>query len=198
MCEPTMMMAAASTAISAMGSYSQYQQQEAYQEANQRNALKARNDQQAQIKYNYNRDQQASADQQQQNATEGMRARGTAATSAGEMGVTGASVDALMGDLYRQEANLNSGLVTGLKDSQAAASSRFNQSQAQAASRYNAVQGGSMSKVLMDTTAAGVNAYAKYQAPKIDNSTFGGNSFSGRDVIRGSGQDMMLTQQWRG
>lgn len=180
---------AVSTAVTAMGSYSQYQAQSELAKQNAKAANQAYNMEVTQQTYNYNRQAAAASDQQQQNATEAMRAVGRVATSGGEGGVQGLSLDALIGDLYRQESQLNSGLVTNLKDAQHGTDMGMQGSYANYQSRVNSVPKGNFANVIFDTAAAGVSSYASYKMPKIP-------TVSGLDVNRGSAQDLALANQW--
>lgn len=59
---------------------------------------------------------EAASVQAQQNQIEAAKAKATALTAAGESGVSGLSVDALLRDLYGQEARFNSGVAVNLEN----------------------------------------------------------------------------------
>lgn len=104
MCEPTTLLAVASTAA---GIYGQNQQ------AGHQNRLAIQSNENANATYIEDTKRQGLIDIQNDEAhsqeaqklqREGAQARGTAVVAAGEAGVSGLSVESLLGDYYRQEA----------------------------------------------------------------------------------------------
>lgn len=73
-------------------------------------------------------------------AIEAMRRRGTAQVAAGEAGVSGLSVDALIGDIYAQEGRRLSGLQQQHSADQLAIRAQFDDVQAQGQRQINSVQ----------------------------------------------------------
>jgi hypothetical protein len=80
----------------------QAKEQNAYAESNRRAAVAANNDKYASLQNNTLQHREAAAQEKFQKQIEAMRAKATAATAAGEGGVTGISVDNLEQDLAAQ------------------------------------------------------------------------------------------------
>ena len=78
-------------------------EQNAYYEANRRAAIQAANDRYAALAYQTLQEREKASQELMEKQIEAMKARATAAVSAGEAGVTGLSVDHLMGDLLAQQ-----------------------------------------------------------------------------------------------
>tara|TARA_Y100000361_G_C11157112_1_gene344856 strand:+ start:2435 stop:3025 length:591 start_codon:yes stop_codon:yes gene_type:complete len=108
MCEPiSMTVAALSTANSVVQQRNAIKAQKKVQ-ANASAQERARYLNEVSVTRQRQRQEQIVAAQQlQESQTQAMEARATARTSAGESGVSGLSVDALIGDLTRQEAEYN-------------------------------------------------------------------------------------------
>ena len=78
-------------------------EQNAYWEENRRAAIQAANDRYAALAYQTLQEREKASQELFEKQIEAMKARATAAVSAGEAGVTGLSVDALMQDFLAQQ-----------------------------------------------------------------------------------------------
>lgn len=123
MCEPATIIASVSAALalgsgvtSAIGAsqqasrYNAYQQQQAQMQESVRQRNAALANQQARLQQEadlarFAEEQDANAQQKLATSQEARQARATTLTTAGEANVSGLSVEALLADVYRQEAN---------------------------------------------------------------------------------------------
>lgn len=121
MCDPVTLAAAsfAVTTVSTIGS-TVMQAQQASAEAEYRDAQIAQSHQAAVENYDLlqlrrEQEREAASQQVEANQREALRATERARTAAGEAGVTGLSVDALLGDLYGQEARFRNNVAVNLE-----------------------------------------------------------------------------------
>lgn len=107
-------------------------------------------------------DQRASADQDKmQTDIAGMKARGTAVTAAGESGVSGLSVDALIGDYWGQQGRRDQSIDSNYAMQSDYLTGQMSTQYAGATSRINSVQRAappSFADALLRIGGAGVNA----------------------------------------
>lgn len=86
-------------------------------------------------------EERSSADQDKmQGDIAAMKARGSAVTAAGESGVSGLSVDALVNDYYGQQGRHNESIDTNYQMKSDYLTAQMDQQNAQATSRINSVQ----------------------------------------------------------
>jgi hypothetical protein len=86
--------------------------QNAYYNQNRVNALAAARDRYASLANNTLQEREKASQELFEKQTEALKTRATAAASAGEAGVTGLSVDALMGDLLAQQGRQRQAIET--------------------------------------------------------------------------------------
>jgi hypothetical protein len=170
MCEPTtttlMMMSIASTAASVVG---QHQQMRAAEKANQA----AYDNEMTALRYNqannnFTRTQEAAnlADQKVMNDQAARRAMSTATTRAGEGGVTGLSVDALLADLAGRAGTDNANAeVNYLRRDQAIAADNMG-TWAKSASNINSLKTPQAPDYLGAALKIGTSVY-DYNNPKV-------------------------------
>jgi hypothetical protein len=187
---------AASFAISTAGAVATYmgqvEQAEAtadYQqrvmEMTQKNAEKAYRQEVSQIDRRITEEREAAAQKQTVNAIEAAKARSRARVSAGESGVAGISVDALMADFNRQEAVYRAGVQDNLKRFTDQAQMEKVSSRTRKQSRVNStysqmrpVSKPSFLQPVAQTASSGMDSYRNYLAirPPGNTSTAGGAS----------------------
>lgn len=165
-------MAAASFALGAaqavsgyMGQSAQARAQERQFAANRAAAIAARNENFASLQLR--RDQEREATDQElfnlsRNAAEG---RGTAVTAAGEAGVTGASVDELLADMYGRQGEAAQAQKSNFKAESTQIDAQMRGEAAAAENRINSVPRGQQPSFLdaaLRIGSAGVSAYDLY------------------------------------
>lgn len=89
--------------------------QNAYHEQNRLNAIAAANDRYASLNNKTLQEREAASQELFEKQQEAMKARATAAVSAGEAGVSGLSVDALMGDFLAQQGRQSAAIQTNFE-----------------------------------------------------------------------------------
>jgi hypothetical protein len=159
--------------IGAMQAVSGYQaQKRAADKQNQLYAENARNAQQAAVNnyaYTQNRIQQEAAGASQditETRIQALQARGTARNAAGEAGVTGLSVDALVNDYYGREGRRVDSINTNYGYSRDALIGDMNNTQSTAQSRINSVQRAdkpSFADAALRILGSGVSAFTMNQ-----------------------------------
>ncbi|MFG1395867.1 virion core protein, T7 gp14 family [Roseixanthobacter pseudopolyaromaticivorans] len=121
----------------------------AVKQANQQNQLymdnaaeanRAAGDQYNALTHKRTQERAASSQQLFQNDLEGLRARSTARTSAGEAGVTGLSVDALLGDLGAQQGRKSEAIDSQYQMTTDSITAQTQEVKANTQSRINSVQ----------------------------------------------------------
>ena len=90
--------------------------QNAYFEQNRLNAVQAANDRYASINANTISERHSTAQEMMKKRIEAIKARAKVATASGEGGVTGLSVDALLGDYWAQEGRQIEALDTNYEN----------------------------------------------------------------------------------
>ena len=139
MCEPTTLMAL-SIASSVAGVYGQQQAANAQEAMNQRqydNIMQARAANINQTNLMQEQERESAMQRQEQNNLRARAAQSTATVSAGESGISGLSVDALLADLGTQQNRFNTSVDTNFdRTTQAIAIQRDNAS-INAASQIN-------------------------------------------------------------
>ena len=176
MCEPTTIMMAASLAIAAASSVSTIESQR--QQANAQNKA---NDRQYESDMEAYRNNLAQTDLQGQQATKqasqkmfenslaARQAQSTATVNAGENGVGGLSVDALLGDIDTRQANYDNSVMSNLRDTQASLDSQKQNIRTNTNSQINSLVSPTAPNYLGEALkigSAGLNAYGKYKMSK--------------------------------
>lgn len=130
--------------VGSMMSFSAAQQQadaqNQYYLDNAREAQRAATDQYMYQNVRFQQEKEAAQQQAFEVAQEGLKKRASAYTSAGEAGVSGLSVDALVGDLFAQTGRRQMSVDTQFQMTRENIVAEGRQSQAQAQSRINSVQ----------------------------------------------------------
>jgi len=175
MCEPTTIALVAMTALSAgAGLYSQQQQVKAQEAANQtqyNNTMAAYRGNLANIEVQRNQAAAQASEQINLNNKAAMKAESTATTAAGESGVSGTSVDALLRDLGGQAGYDNTNVEANYLNENYALNVKRENAYSAAASQINSLQTPTMPNYLgaalrIGTSVAG--AYAQQnQTDKI-------------------------------
>lgn len=143
MCEPTTIMMALQVA-SAVGTVaSQKQAADAQADANQRqyqNTIRAFNANINQTNLEMTQEREASMQKLAENNLKAQAARATARTASGEAGVSGLSVDALMGDIYGKQGRYNDSVATNYDRAMGAIQNQRENVYANAASTINGLK----------------------------------------------------------
>lgn len=168
MCEPTtatlMYLTIASTAASVVG---QAQAASAQSSANQRqyeNTMRARAANLNQTNLMQQQEREAGSQQLEQNNMAARAARSTATVSAGESGISGLSVDALLSDLGNKQNRFNSSVVTNYDNSSMAITNQRENIDINAASQINSLKTPAMPDYFGAALRIGRSVY-DYQNP---------------------------------
>ena len=168
MCEPTTLMAL-SIASSVAGVYGQQQAANAQEAANQRqyqNIMEARAANINQTNLMQQQERESAMQRQEENNLRARAAKSTAAVSAGESGISGLSVDALLADLGTQQNRFNTSVDTNFdRTTQAIAIQRDNAS-INAASQVNQLKTPQAPDYLGAALRIG-NVINDYRNPKV-------------------------------
>jgi len=143
MCEPTTILAIASVASTVASVSAQSQAADAQSAANQRqyeNTMRARAANLNQTNLMQQQEREAGSQQLEQNNMAARAARSTATVSAGENGISGLSVDALMSDLGTKQNRFNSSVVTNYDNSSMAIANQRENVDINAASQINSLK----------------------------------------------------------
>ncbi|WP_143750582.1 hypothetical protein [Mesorhizobium sp. WSM4312] len=162
-------MSAASTAVGFMGQQQQYEAQQQYYKNNRDAANKAAVNTYATNQNRALQERKAASQQQQDLNTEALKGRGTAEVAAGEAGVTGLSVDALIADYYGQQGRYERTLDNNYQMNADYLRGEMDSTQAQAEGRINSVQQGqkpSFADAAIRILGGGLDAYGGYQRAK--------------------------------
>nr|WP_145994469.1 hypothetical protein [Mesorhizobium loti] len=135
-------LSAASTVAGFMGQQQQYEAQQQYYKNNREAANKAAVNTYASNQNRALQERAAASQQLQQLNTDAMRGRATAEVAAGEAGVTGLSVDALVADYYGQQGRYERTLSNNYQMNADYLRGEMDATQAQAEGRINSVQQG--------------------------------------------------------
>lgn len=143
MCEPTTILAIASVASTVASVSAQSQAADAQSAANQRqyeNTMRARAANLNQTNLMQQQEREAGSQQLEQNNMAARAAKSTATVSAGESGISGLSVDALLSDLGTKQNRFNSSVVTNYDNSSMAIANQRENVDINAASQINALK----------------------------------------------------------
>lgn len=143
MCEPTTILAIASVASAAGSVVAQSQAADAQSAANQRqydNTMRAYRENVNQTNLMQQQEREASMQKVEDNNMKARAAQSTAAVASGESGISGLSVDALMGDIGFDQNRFNSSVQTNFDRAQGAISNQRENVYANAASQINGLQ----------------------------------------------------------
>lgn len=143
MCEPTTILAIASVASTVASVSAQSQAADAQSAANQRqyeNTMRARAANLNQTNLMQQQEREGSMQKLEQNNLAARAAQATATVSAGESGISGLSVDALMSDLGTKQNRFNSSVVTNYDNSSMAIANQRENVDINAASQINSLK----------------------------------------------------------
>lgn len=166
MCEPTTILAIASIASTVATVSAQSQAADAQSAANQRqyeNTMRARAANLNQTNLMQQQEREAGSQQLQQNDMAARAAKSTATVSAGENGISGLSVDALMADLGSRQNRFNSSVVTNYDNSSMAIANQRENVDINAASQINSLKTPAMPDYFGAALRIGNAAYQGYQ-----------------------------------
>lgn len=143
MCEPTTILAIASVASTVASVSAQSQAASAQSAANQRqyeNTMRARNANINQTNLMQQQEREAGSQKLEQNNMAARAAKSTATVSAGENGISGLSVDALISDLGTKQNRFNSSVQTNFDNSTMAIANQRENIDINAASQINSLK----------------------------------------------------------
>lgn len=143
MCEPTTILAIASVASAAGTVVAQSQAADAQSASNQRqyeNTMRAYRENVNQTNLMQQQEREGSLMRMEDNNLKARAAASTAAVASGESGVSGLSVDALLGDISFDQNRYNSSVQTNFDRAQGAISNQRENVYANAASTINGLQ----------------------------------------------------------
>ena len=170
MCTPTLILgvalSAAQAGVSFAGAQAQADAQQDQYEANQKAARLAAANRYASQQTRIIQEEAAASQKKQNVALKAQAARSTARVAAGEAGVTGLSVDALMQDFAAQEGRYTSAVDQNYAMTENYLRGEMEATQDQAVARINAVPPPvepSFASGLVNIFSSGVNAFAQYQ-----------------------------------
>jgi hypothetical protein len=165
MCEPTTILAIASVASTVASVSAQSQAASAQSAANQRqydNTMRARAANLNQTNLMQQQEREAGSQQLEQNNMAARAAQSTATVSAGENGISGLSVDALMSDLGTKQNRFNSSVVTNYDNSTMAIANQRENVDINAASQINSLKTPAMPDYFGAALRIGNAAYNGY------------------------------------
>lgn len=163
-------LSAASTVAGFMGQQQQYEAQQQYYKNNREAANKAAVNTYASNQNRALQERAAASQQLQQLNTDAMRGRATAEVAAGEAGVTGLSVDALVADYYGQQGRYERTLDNNYQMNADYLRGEMDATQAQAEGRINSVQQGqkpSFADAAIRILGGGLEAWGGFQKAKL-------------------------------
>jgi len=166
MCEPTTILAIASVASTVASVSAQSQAADAQSAANQRqyeNTMRARAANLNQTNLMQQQEREAGSQQLEQNNMAARAAKSTATVSAGESGISGLSVDALLADLGTKQNRFNSSVVTNYDNSSMAIANQRENVDINAASQINSLKTPAMPDYFGAALRIGNAAYRGYQ-----------------------------------
>lgn len=138
---------ALSAALSIAGGIAGYQQAKQQADAqnqmyreNARDANKAAENQYAAIQHRAIQERTATEQKLFESNVDALKARSEARTGAGDAGVTGLSVNALLGDLWAQQSRRDDAAMENYETARSDATAQMDQVKAQTQSRINSVQ----------------------------------------------------------
>ncbi|MEJ5084947.1 hypothetical protein [Brucella pseudogrignonensis] len=160
---------AATTVMSFGAEQAAYKAQQQQYENNRIEANKAATDNYAATQLRMQQEQKAASQELQKTQTEAAQARATAQVAAGEAGVSGLSVDALIGDFYNQEGQYERTLDNNMQMQADALRADMDGTMHQTASRINSVSQGqkpSFAGAAVRILSGGLESYGTYQRYK--------------------------------
>lgn len=166
MCEPTTILAIASVASTVASVSAQSQAASAQTAANQRqyeNTMRARAANLNQTNLMQQQEREAGSQKLEQNNLAARAAESTATVSAGENGISGLSVDALMSDLGTKQNRFNSSVVTNYDNSSMAIANQRENVDINAASQINSLKTPAMPDYFGAALRIGNAAYRGYK-----------------------------------
>jgi len=170
MCDPVSLagfaISAASSVVGFMGQQQQAAQQDALYKQNRANALRAFEDKQVATNWRMIQEQESAATEKQDVALQSRAAQASARVAAGEAGVSGLSVDALLGDIVGRTSRYNDRIDQQTDWTVAQLQQEKKGQAAQAVDRINSVPRGTKPSFIdagLRIGAAGLNAYTDYQ-----------------------------------
>ena len=143
MCEPATAMLVLSVASTAAGLYGQQQQakaQNAYNEQQAKNTMEAYRANLAQTNLMQSQEQAAATQKINENNRAAEAARAKALVSAGESGISGLSVDALLADLSGEQARYNESVNQNYENASMAIDNQRTNARVTAASQINSLK----------------------------------------------------------
>ena len=143
MCEPATAMLVLSVASTAAGLYGQQQQakaQNAYNEQQAKNTMEAYRANIAQTNLMQSQEQAAATQKINENNRAAEAAKAKALVSAGESGISGLSVDALLADLSGEQARYNESVNQNYQNASMAIDNQRTNAQVNAASQINSLK----------------------------------------------------------
>ncbi|WP_132413098.1 hypothetical protein [Neorhizobium sp. S3-V5DH] len=135
-------MGAASSIVGYMGQQAQYEQQQQIYENNRQEANKAAVDTYASTQNRILQERAAASNEAQKINIDAAKGRATASVAAGEAGVAGLSVDALISDYYGQQGRYERTLSNNMQMQEDYLVGEMDATRAQAAGRINSVDQG--------------------------------------------------------
>lgn len=166
MCTPLALLGFAVSAVSGVMQYqgqkAEYKAAAAAKKANDEAAQQAAVDRLASQELRRDQEEESAAQKKQEARIEGLKARSTARTAAGEAGVTGLSVDALLQDLTAQEGRYEASVDNNLKITDGYLRGEMKSTQHEAVARINSVATPtkpSFGSTLVNIFSSGVKAY---------------------------------------
>jgi len=169
MCEPTTAMLVLTAASTAMSVNAQQEQASAQEAANQRqyqNSMKAMAANVNQTNAEHMQQREAAIQKLDENNMNARAARSTAQVSAGENGISGMSVDALLSDLGNRQQRFNSSVTTNYQNAEMAINNQRENIGIDAASQINSLKTPSMPDYAGAALRIGTAAYDYYN-PRI-------------------------------
>lgn len=173
MCTPMLALGLAVSAVQGVmqyqGQMAEYNAAQAHRQANTEAAQRAAVNTYASQQLRIAQEGEAAAQQKQDVALEAQRAMATARAAAGESGVSGLSVDALIRDLSSQQGRYDASVDANYQMTSSYLRSEMDATQDQAVARINSVPvptKPSFGSSLVNIFSSGINSYATYKQGK--------------------------------
>lgn len=170
MCEPTTALLALSVASTVAGVYGQQQQvkaQNAYNDQQAKNTMEAYRANLAQTNLTQSQEQAAATQKINENNRAAEAAKAKALVSAGESGISGLSVDALLADLSGEQARYNESVNQNYQNASMAIDNQRKNAQINAASQINQLKTPQSPDYLGAALRIGQAAY-DYKNPRVN------------------------------
>lgn len=170
MCEPTtalLVLTAASTAAGVYGQQQQVKAQNAYNDQQAKNTMEAYRANLAQTNLMQSQEQAAASQKINENNRAAEAAKAKALVSAGESGISGLSVDALLADLSGEQARYNESVNQNYENASMAIDNQRKNVQINAASQINQLKTPQAPDYLGAALRIGQAAYA-YKNPRVN------------------------------